>query len=85
MSRREPFHSKLFSRTLAWGVAVALAFLIVAAPRLKAQAPILTTIFSGNNPQAVAVNPVTNTIYVANAADGTVTVFDGASATELAS
>src|SRR5208283_922522 len=32
---------------------------------------------AGQNPHAVAVNPVTNKIYVADKGDGTVTVIDG--------
>ena len=35
--------------------------------------------WEGYNPCAVAVNPVTNKIYVANSQSGTVTVIDGAS------
>ncbi|MGB0066365.1 MAG: Ig-like domain repeat protein, partial [Terracidiphilus sp.] len=37
-----------------------------------------TTISAGSNPEAVAVNPVTNQIYVANENSGNVTVIDGA-------
>jgi YVTN family beta-propeller protein len=35
----------------------------------------------GSNPIAVAVNPVTNKVYVANQISGTVTVIDGATNT----
>ena len=37
-----------------------------------------TTVGAGSNPIAVAVNPVTNKIYVANYSSNTVTVIDGA-------
>ncbi|HWU37189.1 MAG TPA: YncE family protein, partial [Candidatus Acidoferrum sp.] len=38
---------------------------------------ILATVPVGVHPQAVAINPVTNKIYVANMGDGSVTVIDG--------
>ena len=37
-----------------------------------------TTVAAGTNPYAVAVNPVTNKIYVANDGSNNVTVIDGA-------
>ena len=37
-----------------------------------------TTVSAGNSPKAVAVNPVTNKIYVANFGSANVTVIDGA-------
>ena len=40
-------------------------------------AQIPATVTVGNAPRAVGVNPVTNTIYVANRDDGTVSVIDG--------
>lgn len=41
-------------------------------------APVVTaTIPVGNVPQGVAVNPVTNTVYVSNGLDGTVAVISG--------
>ena len=36
------------------------------------------TVTVGNDPQAIAANPVSNKIYVANVSDGTVSVIDGA-------
>ena len=36
-----------------------------------------TTVYTGNSPTALAVNPVTNKIYAVNKDDGTVTVIDG--------
>jgi YVTN family beta-propeller protein len=44
----------------------------------------LTTIPTGAFPSAVAVNPVTNVVYVANYGDDTVTVIDGARRTVTA-
>lgn len=38
---------------------------------------VTSTLTVGSSPGAVAVNPVTNKIYVANHGDGTVTVIDG--------
>ena len=40
-----------------------------------------TVVAAGSYPYAVAVNPVTNKIYVANQGSNTVTVIDGASNT----
>ena len=40
-----------------------------------------STISTGNIPEGVAVNPLTNKIYVANSGSGTVTVIDGATNT----
>ena len=37
-----------------------------------------TTVSAGTEPYSVAVNPVTNKIYVANVRSGNVTVIDGA-------
>ena len=39
------------------------------------------TVTAGTSPQAVAVNPVTNKIYVANLSSNNVTVIDGSSNT----
>ena len=39
---------------------------------------VTTTITTGTQPFALAVNPVTNKIYVANSAGNNVTVIDGA-------
>ena len=44
---------------------------------LQAQT-VTTTVSVGTIPQAVAVNPVTNKIYVANGGSNSVTVIDGA-------
>ncbi len=46
---------------------------------LSAQAQnVTTTVIVGHNPYSVAVNPVTNKIYVANDSSNNVTVIDGA-------
>ncbi len=47
------------------------------APTARADT-VTTTVSAGTNPYAVAVNPVTNKIYVANAVSNNVTVIDGA-------
>ena len=39
---------------------------------------VTATISAGTNPQAVAVNPITNKIYVANPYSANLTVIDGA-------
>jgi len=55
------------------------AAVLWAAGVMPAQAQTVTdTIPVGNNPAAMAVNAVTNKIYVANQLDGTVSVIDGA-------
>jgi YVTN family beta-propeller protein len=43
----------------------------------NSQATVTTTIQAGTGPKAVAVNPLTNTIYVANVGSGSVTVIGG--------
>ena len=57
-------------------VSVVLVLLLAAQP-LQAQT-VTTTIRAGTVPYAVAVNPVTNKIYVANDGSNNVTVIDGA-------
>ena len=57
-------------------VGVVLVLLLAVQP-LQAQT-VTTTISAGTSPYAVAVNPVTNKIYVANYNSNTVTVIDGA-------
>src|SRR3954471_19670343 len=54
-----------------------LAFLALGALPARAQA-VLATIPAGTEPRAVAVNPVTNRIYVVNEFSNDVTVIDGA-------
>ena len=59
-------------------VASALAVSGVLAPMPLQAQTVTTTVPTGSNPLAEAVNPVTNKIYIPNANDGTVTVIDGA-------
>ncbi len=65
--------------TKLWNIAgiVTLAAWIFAATPLRAQT-VTDTVDTGNGPHAVAVNPVTNKIYVGNLSTNTVTVIDGA-------
>src|SRR5260370_13795952 len=57
----------------------ALAFSAVAIGSIPAQAQSVTaTVAAGTNPLRIAVNPVTNKIYVANQNSNNVTVIDGA-------
>ncbi len=55
----------------------AFFLLILPAASLRAQTP-TTTVVAGNAPIGVAVNPVTNKIYVVNQLSNNVTVIDGA-------
>src|SRR4029077_20926347 len=58
-------------------VSLSIALLLLAAAGLRAQS-VTTTVGAGNNPYAVAVNPVSNKIYVVNNYSNNVTVIDGA-------
>src|SRR5204863_3519406 len=58
-----------------------LTVFLLLLPALSAQGQTVTTLTAGTSPFAVAVNPVTNKIYVANTGSGSVTVIDGASNT----
>src|SRR5260370_23622305 len=57
-----------------------VAMLSLAAAPARGQT-VTATVAVGQSPSAMAVNPVTNKIYVANRSDNTVTVIDGASNT----
>ena len=57
-------------------VAVIFSFVLIVSPTIAQQ--VIATIPAGQNPYAVAVNPQTNKIYVANNASNNVTVIDGA-------
>ncbi len=57
--------------------ALFLGLLLTATGVARAQT-VSATIAVGSSPNAVAINPVTNKIYVVNNADGTVSVIDGA-------
>ena len=61
----------------AAAVAIGALALAMAAPTAASAAPgapTVTSITVGNEPWGVAVNPVTGTVYVANAGSGTVSV-----------
>lgn len=65
--------TQLRGLAIAGGLAAALA--AAAAPTVN------TTIAAGTNPAAIAINPITNKIYVANDGSNDVTVIDGATHT----
>jgi len=58
-------------------ISLSVALLLLAAAGLRAQS-VTTTLSVGTFPDAVAVNPVSNNIYVANYESGNVTVINGA-------
>jgi len=62
---------------LRWLAVLAAGILLWNGPSLWAQT-VTTTVAAGAGPVAVAVNPVTNKIYVANQNSDNVTVIDGA-------
>src|ERR1700709_2490273 len=64
-------------------VAVLCVGLIAFPPIAEAQS-VTSSLVMGSTPYAVAVNPVTNKVYVANQNSGTVTVIDGATNTTTA-
>ena len=69
----------LFYRFRRGLYATAFGFGLLALVSTPARAQnVVGTATVGNNPNAVAVNPVTNKIYVANNGGTTVTVIDGA-------
>ena len=82
-SRRSAKSPRTPSLSRAWILAVVCGLVLAFAPQLGAQT-VTATIPVGNVPQAVALNPVTNKIYVANFVSNTVTVIDGATNTVTA-
>src|ERR1019366_2331843 len=69
-------HEK-FRRAL-WFLSVG-GFVLAAMSPPSVQAQVVTaTLAAGTNPYAVTVNPITNTIYIANWNSASVTVIDGA-------
>ena len=63
----------------AWAfVTTAVLFALLTAPAASAAS---STIPVGSGPRSVAVNPSTNTVYVANAGSNTVSVIDGSTGT----
>ena len=73
---------RVFARVESRFLVLSLAALLVAVacPLAEAQT-VTTTVTAGTVPFAVAVNPVTNKIYVANNSSNDVTVIDGATNT----
>jgi YVTN family beta-propeller protein len=63
--------------TIDYTTATASVQLVVNQAPPNSQATVTTTIPAGTGPKAVAVNPLTNTIYVANVGSGSVTVISG--------
>src|SRR5271156_6005369 len=61
-------------------IAILASLALSLAATAQAQIP-PQTVFAGQFPNAVAVNPVTNKIYIANSGSNNVTVVDGASNT----
>jgi YVTN family beta-propeller protein len=62
----------------AWVAVVALCVGLIAFTPIAGAQTVVGNLAAGSNPYAVAVNPVTNTVYVANYGSGTVTVINGA-------
>lgn len=63
---------------LAWVSGLALGPLLLPVPPPAAAYTVNDTVGVGTNPYAVAVNPVTNKIYIVNSGSNDVTVIDGA-------
>ena len=57
---------------------VIAALMLIAMTGITLADWVTSTVAAGKDPSAVAVNPVTNKIYVANEDDSNVTVIDGA-------
>ena len=65
--------SRFICRHSRWSLLAALLWVLLAGLPAQADEDVLV----GKYPYAIAVNPVTNKIYVANSDNGNVTVFDG--------
>ena len=66
------------SNNAAWlSLILAVALLLISARSIHAQTA-TATITAGTAPYSVAVNPITNKIYVANQSSASVTMIDGA-------
>src|SRR5260370_15834794 len=71
--------SCMWTRWLASGLLPAIAMAVLtSAPASAFGQSVVTTVGVGVRPTAIAVNPVTNAIYVADSGDGTVVVIHGA-------
>jgi YVTN family beta-propeller protein len=77
-SRRRAFEIPEKWGNAYWRGAIVTALVLVLAAASAQGQTVTTTVGAGTNPNAVAVNPATNQIYVANFSSGNVTVIDGA-------
>ena len=68
---------KLFAFIRAGCVAAVLVVFVQGVQPVHAEA-VIGSVAAGRNPMEIAINPATNTIYVANRGDNTLTVVDGA-------
>jgi YVTN family beta-propeller protein len=75
--RTQPFRAT--GRETRWLKFIGCVLLLILASLSAEAESVATTIEAGAYPKAVAVNPVTNRIYVANMNSQNVTVIDGAS------
>jgi YVTN family beta-propeller protein len=74
-----PERPSFFPKLPSVGCVRSLGLLLAVLSVLPAYAQNVTaTVAAGTNPSAIAVNPVTNTVYVANSTSSNVTVIDGA-------
>jgi YVTN family beta-propeller protein len=64
-----------------WALGVCVTLLLVGWPMRGYSQNVAATVTAGTNPESVAVNPVTNQVYVGNAASSNVTVINGANNT----
>ncbi|MGD0478468.1 MAG: beta-propeller fold lactonase family protein, partial [Nitrososphaerales archaeon] len=71
-------HGRSTARVAAVFVLLLFALSILLSGSFVQPAHAQTMIYVGDNPTGVAVNPTTNTVYVTNSGDGTVTVINGA-------
>jgi large repetitive protein len=85
IAQSKPDSASPRSRAKRWGLLGLLAGFCLFVGVIAAHAQSVTaTIFVGSNPQGVAVNPVTNQIYVGNQSSNTVSVIDAATNTVTA-
>ena len=68
-------------KVLRWILRRRWGFLLLGLLAISAQLMGQSLVGTGSQPFAVAVNPITNKIYVANRGQGTVTIIDGATNT----
>lgn len=87
-ANREGADSEMRTRSQKWPILLlsgilAIASTLAGSPVARAQV-VVATVPAGTSPFAVAVNPATNRIYVANINSNNVTVIDGATDTVAA-